>query len=167
MYILSSISNLSASRPRRIRPFIEAHEHRRTLSFLTRVTFGVSTCQKMYLGVKPSACTRTTYTEPPHNIPGDPLQSEPRLVSHHCTWGGFMNWKRTIASVTTWSLCPTKGWIPDSDRFSWKKNFFPGDTRVSPLLLIFYKRWKGARDIWERGRAPPIRGKMKNPGKHA
>lgn len=127
-----------------------------TLSYLTRVTFGVSTCQKMYLGVKPGACTRIYSRATAYNIPGDPLQSEPRLVSHHCTWGGFMNWKRTIHDNL---IVMYQGL--DSIVFRGKK-LFPGDTRVSPLI---YKQWKGAHGIY--GNAVARHPYEKNPGKHA
>lgn len=72
---------------------------------------GISTCQGCCRVWNPEwvgiyACTRSdirVYTT--HNIPGDPPQTKPRLVSHHCALWEFMNWKRIIALLTTWSLC--------------------------------------------------------------
>lgn len=88
---------------------------------------GVSTCQgccrvwnpvSRYIRIP--ARVYTVYT--PHNIPGDPPQTEPRLVSHHCALGEFMNWKRIIA--LSWQL----------DRYAaLVKPTFPGEKLVFPL----------------------------------
>lgn len=63
----------------------------------------VAGCETPWVGICVLGYT-PVYTT--HNIPGDPPQTEPRLVSHHCALWEFMNWKRIIARalLTTWSL---------------------------------------------------------------
>lgn len=142
------------------------HFHYRSSSFLASEGTTLSYLHALHSAYQPvKRCiwvwnpVRAHVYTPSHriyNIPGDPLQSEPRLVSHHCTWGGFMNWKRTIHDNL---IVMYQGL--DSIVFRGKK-LFPGDTRVSPLI---YKQWKGAHGIY--GNAVARHPYEKNPGKHA
>lgn len=95
---------------------------------------GISTCQGCCRVWNPEwvdiyAYTRSdirVYTT--DNIPGDPPQTEPRLVSHHCALWEFMNWKRIIALLTTWSLC-------DSGK---SYTFFEESLSLSEAVLVIY-----------------------------